>query len=321
MNQKDIVAVTSRSFSKNNFLVGELKKIYSQVFLNETGKTLKDDELINFLGDANKVIVGIEDMSANTLAQLPNLRIISKYGVGLNNIDLDFCKSSGIKLGFTPGVNKQSVAELALTLMLIGLKKIHQNHIQIINKEWPQDKGFELSKKTIGILGFGNIGQALSKILMGFNCKINFFDVRAFSQSELEDICKNQSIHKDAIMQMDLDDVLFESDIISIHLPLNSETENIIDSSALQKLKPHTVIVNTARGGIVNENDLIDFLSKNQDSFAAFDVFKEEPVKEHNLFHLTNFFGTSHRSSLTYEGINSMGLAAIKGLDDNIEIK
>ena len=111
MNQKDIVAVTSRSFSKNASLVDELNKLYYQVFLNETGKTLKDDELINFLKIASKAIVGIEDMSANTLAQLPNLRVISKYGVGLNNIDLEFCKSSGIRLGFIPGVNKQSVAE------------------------------------------------------------------------------------------------------------------------------------------------------------------------------------------------------------------
>ena len=321
MNKKDIVAVTSRSFSKNSFLVDELKKIYSQVFLNETGKTLADDELINFLRVATKAIVGIEDMSANTLAQLPNLRVISKYGVGLNNLDLEFCKSSGIRLGFIPGVNKQSVAELALTLMLIGLKKIHQNHTQILNGEWPQNKGFELHNKTVGILGFGNIGQTLAKILTGFKCNINFFDVREFTSAELDGVCRNQSIQKDAIAQMSLDNVLSKSDIISIHLPLNADTENIIDFSALQKLKPHSVLVNTARGGIVNESDLKDFLVTHLDVFAAFDVFKEEPVKEHSLFNLTNFFGTSHRSSLTYEGINSMGLAAIKGLDDNIEIK
>jgi phosphoglycerate dehydrogenase-like enzyme len=321
MNQKDIVAVTSRSFSKNASLVKELNKLYSQVFLNETGKTLKDDELIDFLKIASKAIVGIEDMSANTLAQLPNLKVISKYGVGLNNVDLEFCKSSGIRLGFMPGVNKQSVAELSLTLMLIGLKKIHQNHIQILRGEWPQNKGFELSKKTVGILGFGNIGQALARILMGFDCKINFFDARKFNHNELNEICSNQSLQKDLITQMNLDNVLSKSDIITIHLPLTSDTQDIIDLSALEKLKPHSVIVNTARGGIVNESDLKTFLSTHPDVFAAFDVFKEEPVKEHSLFNLPNFFGTSHRSSLTYEGINSMGLAAIKGLDDNIEIK
>lgn len=321
MNQKDIVAVTSRSFSKNTSLVNELNKLYSQVFLNETGKTLKDDELINFLKIASKAIVGIEDMSANTLAQLPNLKVISKYGVGLNNVDLEFCKSSGIRLGFMPGVNKQSVAELSLTLMLIGLKKIHQNHTQILKGEWPQNKGFELRKKTVGILGFGNIGQTLAKTLMSFDCKINFFDVREFTHSELNDVCSNQSLDKDLINQKNLEDVLSQSDIISIHLPLTSDTENIIDFSALRKLKSHSVIVNTARGGIVNENDLNTFLSSHPDVFAAFDVFKDEPVKDHSLFNLPNFFGTSHRSSLTYEGINSMGLAAIKGLDDNIEIK
>ena len=124
MNATEIVAVTSRSFSKNKFLVGELKKKYSNVILNETGKTLRDDSLIEFLKSADKVIIGIEDLSAANLSKLSNLRVISKYGVGLNNIDLDFCKANGIKLGFVPGVNKQSVAELTLTLILIGLKKI-----------------------------------------------------------------------------------------------------------------------------------------------------------------------------------------------------
>jgi len=321
MNNDDIVAVTSRSFSQNNFLVTELKKLYSHVILNNTGKTLTDKHLISFLDKATKAIVGIEDMSAANLSQLPNLKVISKYGVGLNNVDLEFCKSSNIKLGFIPGVNKQSVAELALTLILMGLKKIHQNHQQIIKGEWPQTKGSELRGKTVGILGFGNIGQTLAQLLSGFQCKIIFFDEHNFTSSELEHLCEEKSLLQDMLAQKKLDDVLRASDIVSIHLPLNDGTNNILNFSTLNKLKPASVLVNTARGGIVNEPDLHSFLIDRPDCFAAFDVFKEEPVKQNNLFELDNFFGTSHRSSLTHEGINSMGLAAIKGLDDNINIK
>jgi len=114
--------------------------------------------------------------------------------------------------------------------------------------------------------------------------------------------------------------VLTESDIISIHLPLNDETANIFNAQAFERLKQSAVIVNTSRGGIVKEEDMAKFLLSHPESFAAFDVFSDEPVKDKTLFNLDNFFGTSHRSSLTHEGINAMGMAAITGLDDNIKI-
>ena len=320
MNKHEVIAVTSRSFCKNTALVSELKMRYSQVILNETGKTLAGNELINFLSKADKAIIGIEEMSAEHLAKIPNLKVISKYGVGLNNIDLGYCKSHNIKLGFIPGVNKQSVAELALTLILISLRKIHTNHAEILRGEWPQAKGLELRGKKVGILGFGNIGQTLAKLLSIFDCEISFFDEKIFTENELLDICVSHSLQLDHIKQKKLSDVLLESDIISIHLPLNDETANIINTQAFERLKQSVVIVNTARGGIVNEVDMANFLLSNPNSFAAFDVFSDEPVKDKTLFNLDNFFGTSHRSSLTHEGINAMGMAAITGLDDNMKI-
>ena len=320
MNTKTIVAVTSRSFSNNPQLVKELKKRYANVVLNDSGATLSGNQLINFLSPAEKAIIGIEDLSENNLSQLPNLRVISKYGVGLNNINLDYCKSRNIKLGFVPGVNKQSVAEFALTLILLSLRKIHTNHLDISNGKWPQSKGFELNGKTISILGFGNIGQKLASFLTPFQCQINFFDERVFTATEIVEISKNNNIDPDLIKQVSFEDALQDGDIISIHLPLNEGTQNIVNKEALAHLKPSAVIVNTARGGIVNEEELLNFLKLNRDNFAAFDVFHEEPVIKNSLFELENFFGTSHRSSLTFEGINSMGMAAINGLDDNVNI-
>ena len=175
MNTRDIIAVTSRSFSKNTFLVRKLKSLYSSIVLNETGQTLQGDDLVNFLKPASKAIIGIETMNDSILSELPNLTVISKYGVGLNNLDLELLKNHEIKLGFTPGVNKQSVAELALTLILIGLKKIQDNNLDILNGNWSQEKGSELFGKTIGLLGFGNIGQKLSSLVQPFNCNIVFF--------------------------------------------------------------------------------------------------------------------------------------------------
>ena len=320
MNTIDTVAVASRSFSKNDDLVKNLQSKYSSVILNNFGKTLQGDELVNFLMPATKAIIGIEELTEPVLAKLSKLKVISKYGVGLNNLDLKLLKKRNIRLGFTPGVNKQSVAELTLTLILIGLKKIQDNNIDIINGNWSQEKGSELYGKNIGLLGFGNIGQKLVSLLQPFNCKISFFDEKKFSKEDISNISSNLNFEPNLIKQMSLQQVLKESDILSIHLPLNASTENIISLEELNELRSNVCIVNTARGGIVNEKDLYIFLSENPRSYAGFDVYKEEPAINNPLFKLKNFFGTSHRSSLTNEGILSMGLAAINGLDDNIDI-
>ena len=320
MNTLDTVAVASRSFSKNDDLVKNLQSKYSSVILNNFGKTLQGDELVNFLMPATKAIIGIEELTEPVLDKLSKLKVISKYGVGLNNLDLKLLKKRNIRLGFTPGVNKQSVAELTLTLILIGLKKIQDNNIDIINGNWSQEKGSELYGKNIGLLGFGNIGQKLVSLLQPFDCKISFFDEKKFSKEDISNISSNLNFEPNLIKQMSLQQVLKESDILSIHLPLNASTENIISLEELNELRSNVCIVNTARGGIVNEKDLYIFLSENPRSYAGFDVYKEEPAINNPLFKLKNFFGTSHRSSLTNEGILSMGMAAINGLDDNIDI-
>ena len=209
---------------------------------------------------------------------------------------------------------------MTLTLILIGLKKIQDNNIDIINGNWSQEKGSELYGKNIGLLGFGNIGQKLVSLLQPFDCKISFFDEKKFSKEDISNISSNLNFEPNLIKQMSLQQVLKESDILSIHLPLNASTENIISLEELNELRSNVCIVNTARGGIVNEKDLYIFLSENPHSYAGFDVYKEEPAINNPLFKLKNFFGTSHRSSLTNEGILSMGLAAINGLDDNIDI-
>ena len=317
MNLLDTVAVTSRSFSKNEGLVNELKAKYSKVIFNNSGTTLQGQELINFLSSADKAIIGIEEISAEVLHQLPNLKVISKYGVGINNLDIDALKSRGMQLGFTPGVNKQSVAELALTLTLLSLRKVHRNHVEITEGIWSQEKGSELFRKTVGLLGFGNIGQKFVSFLAPFDCKVIFFDEKVFTNQELLQISKDLGLKPDSIQQGELEAVLNQADVLSIHLPLLPDTENIISTKELNFLKPSVSIINTARGGIVDEIALHSFLSSNPNSFAAFDVYAEEPAIENPLFELPNFFGTSHRSSLTHEGILAMGLAAIAGLDDN----
>ena len=318
MNTLDKVAITSRSFSANKYLVEELRARYANITLNNSGKTLVGSELLEFLDGQNKVIVGLENFDKNLIDQLPELKVISKFGVGLNNIDLESMKEHSISLGFQPGTNKQSVAELALMHIFIALRKAPSSKEDICNNIWSQNKGHELFGKTIGIIGFGNIGQRLAELLEPFKCKIVFYDGIEFSKEELVD--KFQSRSEDFInnlQQSSLNEVLKEADIVSIHIPLLEETQNLISVDELACLKKDVRIINTSRGGIVDEKALEDFLNQNKNAFAAFDVFETEPAFNHHLLKLNNFYATSHLGSMTIEGVISMGIAAINGLDEN----
>ena len=318
MNTLDKVAITSRSFSANKYLVEELRARYANITLNNSGKTLVGSELLEFLDGQNKVIVGLENFDKNLIDQLPELKVISKFGVGLNNIDLESMKEHSISLGFQPGTNKQSVAELALMHIFIALRKAPSSKEDICNNIWSQNKGHELFGKTIGIIGFGNIGQRLAELLEPFKCKIVFYDGIEFSKEELVD--KFPSRSEDFIKNLQqslLNEVLKEADIVSIHIPLLEETQNLISVDELACLKKDVRIINTSRGGIVDEKALEDFLNQNKNAFAAFDVFETEPAFNHPLLKLNNFYATSHLGSMTIEGVISMGIAAINGLDEN----
>ena len=307
---KSQVAVTSRSFSTNQFLVKKLKESYPNVSLNLTGKTLKENELVKFLATADKAIVGIEIIDKDILDQLPKLKLISKYGVGLNNLDLDECKKRNIQIKFQPGSNKQSVAEFTLLLMLNSLRQVHNNKTEIIEGNWTQSKGQELKGKKIGIIGFGNIGSCLVSLLKPFGNKILFFDERKFSSAEID------KFNDKNLKQASISEVLSTSDIVSIHIPLSSGTKNMINKNAFKQMKESIILINTSRGGIVDEVELYKFLKNNNLAFASFDVFEHEPAFKSPLLKLDNFFASSHRASLTDQGIESMGIAAINGLGD-----
>ena len=303
MNKKDVVAVTSRSFSKNKTLVDELRKRYKKVILNTAGKTLTGDFLIDFLRDANKVIVGLEKLDSSALDKLPNLKVISKYGVGLNNIDLDQINKRNIRLGFSPGVNKIPVAELSILLILMSLRRVHSSMSDIKNGIWSQERGQELSNKTVGILGFGNIGNLLADFLNPYGCKILGFDINEIERKEVK--------------QCSIEEIFIDADIVSIHLPLTNSLKGLVDKKLFQVSKKNLKLINTSRGGLVNEEHLYNFLIKNEKAFAAFDVFELEPAFDSPLLDLKNFFATSHLGSMTEEGVIAMGLAAIEGLDEN----
>ena len=305
LNKNSKIAVTSRSFSKDKELIKYLKSKFKHVKLNSEGLSLQGDSLIAFLDEADAAIIGIEPVTRKVLCGLPKLKVISKYGVGTNNLDIGAIRERGIRLAVSPGSNSQSVAEYALYLMLLSLRKNFNNLQEITQKIWSQKKGRELYNSKIGIIGFGNIGKKLALLLKPFHVEIMIFD--------LVKIKLNKS-QQSYIKQVSFTKLLKESDIISIHLPLVKDTINFLGKKEFAALKEDAIIINTSRGGIVSENELHSFLNKNPEAFGAFDVFKKEPIFDSKLFKLPNFFASSHRASLTNQGIHNMGIAAIDGL-------
>jgi phosphoglycerate dehydrogenase-like enzyme len=301
------VAICSRSFSKNIQLRSELIEKYSSTKFNDEGITLEGQNLVNFLKGFSKAIIGLEKIDDNLLKELPQLRVISKYGVGTDSIDMLAMAKHGIRLGWTPGVNKRSVSELVLCQIINLLRMVSVANQDLINGNWGQFNGLELTGKSVGIIGCGHIGQDVITLMQPFKCKFMAYDIKTY-----DEFYKNNNVEKAS-----LENLLKYCDVVSLHLPLNAETSNILDKNKLNLLKQNAILINFARGGLVDEQYLKNMLLNRRIYGAAFDVFENEPFMDADLIKLDNFIATPHIGGSSKEGVLAMGRAAIHGLEKN----
>lgn len=297
------IKVSTVAFSTNQLLVAELKKHFQDAEINVKGNRIPESELANFYKDADGIIVGLEKITPELLDKLPKLKIIAKYGVGLDNIDIKACKDRNIIIGWTGGVNKRSVAEMALGFMLALCRNLYVTSNQLKTGTWNKNGGIQLTDKTVGIIGAGNIGKELINLLTVFQCKILVNDI-----IEINDIIGNN------VSIVDKNTLYSESDFISIHTPLTKDTENLIDLQVLRKMKKSAFLINTARGGIVNENDLKFALHNSLIAGAAIDVYTMEPPADMELLSLPNLITTPHTGGNAMEAVLAMGYSAIEHL-------
>jgi D-3-phosphoglycerate dehydrogenase len=256
-----------------------------------------DPRAANWHEDADGLMVRVKPISAEDIARAKKLRAISKQGVGLDNIDLEAAKARGIAVCRTPGVNREAVAEMALTLALSVVRRVTEfdRRIRAGGKVPRADfLGHESWQKTVGIVGMGNIGTLVARKWRGaFDAKIIGYDpyVPADRWSELP--------HRRAAS---LEEMLPQVDVLSLHLPLTAESRNLIDAARLSLMKPTAIVVNTSRGGIVNEAALYQAISSEKLFGAGFDVFEAEPpTSDHPLMMLPTFVGTPHAAAGTIE--------------------
>ena len=300
------VAVASRSFSRHPELRALVLERYSDAKFNDEGLSLHGNSLIEFLSGYEKAITALEVIDDSILSQLPNLKVIGKFGVGLDMIDLHALKKYGIKLGWTGGVNKRSVSELVISFAVALLHRSVFANSEVRNGKWYQVKGRQLSDCTFGIIGCGHIGKDLIKLLKPFNCKILAHDILNFKEF----------YEKNKVKSVGIEELIKKSDVVTLHLPLDDSTKNIMNEERLQMLKSSAVLINLARGGLIDEAILKKMLLEKRIAGAALDVFEVEPPIDKELLTMDNVLITPHIGGSTEEAILAMGIAAIDGLDN-----
>jgi len=298
------IAVTPPAFCKSKLLCRNLKEHFPQTSFNEKGRYLTSTELVDFLNNKDAAIIGRDSIGSKELNLLPQLRMISKYGVGLDNIDQTALQHHNVHLGWTPGVNKQSVAELTICFMLGMFHNIFSTGNDLKKGIWRKEGGQEISEKQIGVVGCGNVGKEVIRMLNPFKTQIIVNDIL-----DVSDFCNEQNIRVASF-----EEVLESSDLITIHVPLTKLTRNLINQNALGQMKSSAFLINTSRGEIIDHSALKRVLQTNQIAGAALDVFTPEPPTDIELLSLPNFMGTPHIGGNAQEAVEAMGQSAIDHL-------
>ncbi len=307
MNTIDTIAVCSRSFSLNEILRQELLQRYKNVTFNDEGTKLEGEVLVDFLRGHSKAITALEVIDDSVLAKLSGLGVISKYGVGLDMIDMDAMRNHGVRLGWKGGVNRRSVSELVISFAIALLRHVMAANREVLSGIWRQHMGGYLSGRTVGIIGCGHIGKDLVQMLQPFGCPILVNDIQDYSDF----------YEQYGVQAVSIEDLLAQADVVTLHVPLDGSTRNILTAERLALMKTEAILINAARGGLVDEEALKVMLKEGQLAAAAFDVFAVEPPQDTELLELPNFIVTPHIGGSAREAILAMGRAAIEGLDNN----
>jgi D-3-phosphoglycerate dehydrogenase len=305
MNLKECrLLVTPTSYGKNDSrLKTELEAQVGEVIYNPTGKPLTSAEVAQLFPGIDGYIAGLDGIDANALKTADRLKVIARYGVGFDNVDLVAAREKGIVVTNTPGANSVSVAELAIGLLLALARQIPEAVNAVHQGKWPRYSGVSLEGKTVGILGLGAIGKQLARRLTGFDCKILAFDPFA-----------DTAFAKDNHIELaTMEEVIEKADFVSLHLPLLPETRGIVNDNFLNKMKKGSFLINTSRGEAVDEDALLKALQSGHLKGAGLDAFTLEPPDPENpLLALPQVIATPHLGAQTDGATNNMGWLAMR---------
>lgn len=288
------VLITPRGFA--NYGLDKVRYMESkglEVHYNNTGKAYTKEEFYNLASDADAIIVGVDIIDKELIDKCPNLKVVCKFGVGTDNIDVDYAKEKGIFVGRTVGSNSKAVAEHVIALMFADAKNLYNTAKEVKDHKWNKPTGQEISGKTLGIIGFGMIGKHIANFANGLGMKVYAYD--AF---EITD----ETAKKFNVEKKSFEKIIAESDYVSLHVPLLESTKNMLSTEEFKKMKNNACLINAARGGIVDEEALYEALINKEIRSAYFDVYSTEPPTEDDkLLALDNFVLTPHTAARTIE--------------------
>jgi D-3-phosphoglycerate dehydrogenase len=295
------VLITTVPFGdKNNQPLDQLQAAGIEYLINPIGRKLKEDELAEMISDFDVLIAGTEPITEKVMSRAPRLKLISRVGIGLDSVDLLAAERRGIKVSYTPDAPAPAVAELTIGLMLSLLRSVHVANAQMHRGEWHRYFGRRMSEVTIGIIGAGRIGGRVLRHLAAFGSpRVLVNDL--VSDHGMAPGPRLEWVDKEAIYR--------EADMISLHVPLTANTKNMIRSEQIATMKSDALLINTSRGGIINESDLAEALRAGVIGGAAIDVFNQEPYTG-DLAKIDRCLLTSHMGSMSVDCRTRMEIEA-----------
>lgn len=294
------VLVTSNSFGKcSKKPIADLEAAGFKVVLNRYGRQMTEDEFIAELDGADAVILSTERVNAHVLDCASSLKFISRYGVGLDTIDLGACEERGVKVQITAHANSTAVAEYAVSLLLAAAKGIGYSDACAHNGIWEKFNGIDVTGKTVGIIGLGSIGKEVAHLLSGFNMRFLAYDI-VYD----EEFC---TVHK--IERASIERIVRECDVIMLHAP--SSDKPILAGEQFSNMKDNVVIVNAARASLIDTDALYDALVSGKVFAAGLDVHDNEPMYDERLMKLHNVVLTPHNAAISREAIDRTSQMAV----------
>lgn len=300
---KAFISATSFSNPRNAAAQKLASGFFDEIVYNELGVPLRGSDILSHLEGCDAYIAGLDYLTADVIEAMPeSVKVISRYGVGVDRVDLAAARRRNITVTNTPGANSTAVCELAFALMLAAARNLPQLHNAVSAGQWPRSEGMELAGKTLGIVGLGAIGKRLAVRAKAFEMEVAAYDPyfdEAFSAAH-------------GIQKMELDALLRKADIVSLHVPLTEETFHLIDAKRIAQMKTGAVIINTARGGLIDEAAAAEAIRSGKLGGLGLDAFEQEPLIDSPLKSLPHVVFTPHTGAHTSEATEKMAMMSVQ---------
>ena len=303
------ILITPRSLTKSfHPALNKLKDAGFELIFSTSGKQPSEEDLIKLLPGCVGYLAGVEKITKRGLESARDLKVISRNGSGIDNIDLDAAKSLNIRVCKTEGANAKGVAELTIGLMFSLVRSIPLHDARMKKETWERRKGIELENRTLGLIGCGEIGRKLAILALGLGMRVLAYRRNpdpSFSPSDKFHYCS-------------FDDLLTQSDIISMHRPASASGEPVINAQVIAKMKKGVYIINTARASLIDEEAILEELSNNQIAGFATDVYDKEPPEDFSLVKHDRIIATPHLGGYTTESVDRATRAAVENLINSL---